>query len=125
MIRGALNERLELMLSVEIADDDGQHHLVEALLDTGFTQDLTLPPDEIARLGLKHARYASIALADGQEIPTSLYEGSVKWLGQVKEVEVIAMDEQPLLGMNLLAGSTVTFHTQPGGELLIEEIREA
>ena len=122
MIRGEINERLELMVSVEIADGDGQYHPVEALLDTGFTQDLTLRPDAVARLGLKRVDRVPITLADGQEIRMPVYQGYVKWFGQHRRVEVIAMDEQPLLGMNFLAGSKVTFHTQTGGELLIEEI---
>ena len=124
MIRGATNERLQLMVVIEISNGDGQYHSVEALLDTGFTQHLTLPPDEIARLGLEYAERIPMILANGQRIEVSVYRGLVKWLGESRIVRVIAVDELPLLGMSMLENCKVTFHGQPGGELLIEAIRQ-
>ena len=121
MIRGSLSERLEPLVVLEISNGDGHYHPVEALLDTGFSEYLTLPPDEVSRLGLKHARYTSMVLADGQEIQASIHMGAVKWFGRAREVEIIAADSPPLLGMSLLAGCKITIRAHPGGELLIEE----
>ena len=125
MIRGALNDRLEPMVDLEISNGDGQYQPVKALLDTGFSEYLTLPPDAVARLGLKHARYTSMTLADGQEIQASIYMGAVKWFGRIRDIEIIATDGPSLLGMSLLAGSKITIRAQAGGEMLIEEDREA
>ena len=125
MIRGATNERLQLMVVVEIADGDGQYHPVEALLDTGFTQHLTLPPDEIARLGLEYEEPLPMILANGQRIEAPMYRGLVMWFGEPRRVNVIAVGGLPLLGMSMLENCKVTFSAQTGGEILIEAIPEA
>ena len=121
MIRGSLSERLEPLVTVEISNGDGQHHPFEALLDTGFSECLTLRPDAVARLGLKHARYTSMVLANGQEIQAPIYMGAMKWFGRIREVEIIAAEGPSLLGMSLLAGCKITIRAHPGGEILIEE----
>ena len=123
MIRGSLSERLEPLVVLEISNGDGHYHPFEALLDTGFSAHLTLPPDAVSRLGLKHARYTSVTLADGQEIQASIYMGAMKWFGRIMEVEIIAADSPPLLGMSLLVNCKITIRAHPGGELLIEEDR--
>ena len=124
MIRGVLNDRLQLMVAVEISDGDGPFQPVEALLDTGFSEDLTLPQDLVARLGLKRVNRIPVTLAGDHQIQVSTHDGYVKMFGQVRRINVLAMEGQPLLGMTLLAGCKITIHARPGGEALIEEDRE-
>ena len=124
MIRGALNERLEPMVAVEISNGDGQYQPVNALMDTGFSQHLTLPPDTVERLGLKRVDRIPMTLADDRDIQVSVHEGFVKWLGQILQISVIAIDGPSMLGMSMLAKCKVTFNAQEGSELLIEEIRK-
>ena len=125
MIRGVLNDDREPMVVVEISNGDGAFHSIEALLDTGFSGDLTLPPDTVSRLGLEYENRTPLHLAGGQEIESAVHLGFVKWLGQERKINVLAMEGQPLLGMTLLAGCKITIHARPGGEALIEEDREA
>ena len=125
MIRGALNDNLEPMVVVEISNGDGRFQPVEAILDTGFTEELTLPPDAVALLGLNHVNRTPMTLAGGQRIEASVYDGYVNWFGQVRRVDVLAVDGQPLLGMSLLAGSKITIRAQAGGEVLIEQDSES
>ena len=66
-----------------------------------------------------------MTLADGQRIEVSLYRGFAQWLGEVRRISVIATDGPPLLGMSLLAGGKITIRAQAGGEVLIEEDRQA
>ena len=94
-------------------------------MDTGFSGDLILPPDAVARIGLEYENRTPLYLADGQEIEAAVHLGCVKWLGREREVNVLALDGQPLLGMTLLAGCKITIHARPGGEALIEEDGEA
>ena len=124
MIRGALNDRLEPMVVLEISNGDGRFHPVEALLDTGFSEYLTLPPDAVARLGLEYADRIPMTLADERQIDASVYEGLVKWFGEVRRIYVISAEGLPLLGMSLLAGSKIAIRAQAGGEILIEEDSE-
>ena len=124
MIKGVLNDDLETMVVVEISNGNGAFQSVNALLDTGFGGDLTLPSDEVARLGLKYADQTPLILAGDQPMQASVHHGYVKWFGSVRRIDVIAMEGQPLLGMTLLAGCKITIHARPGGEALIEEERE-
>ena len=121
MIRGTVNDDLEPMVVLEISNGDGQYQAVEALMDTGFTLDLTLPPDTVARLGLKHVDRIPIFLADDRRIYASLYEGSVRWFGRDRRIHVIAAEGEPLFGMSLIEDCQDTFRARRGGEVLIEE----
>ena len=124
MIRGVISDRLELIVVVEISNEDGAFESFEAVLDTGFDGDLTLPIDAVERLGLKVINRIPLILAGDQEMEGIVYQGFVKWFGQVREIDVIAAEGQPLLGMSLLAGCKITIYARPGGEALIEEERE-
>ena len=124
MIRGVINDSLELMVVVEISNGDGAFESVEAVLDTGFGGDLTLPPDAVERLGLKFVNRVPLTLAGDQQMEGVVYKGFVKWFGPEREIYVIAAEGQPLLGMHLLAGCKITIRVRPGGEALIEEDRE-
>ena len=124
MIRGVINDGLELMVVVEISNGDGAFESFEAVLDTGFDGDLTLPLDAVERLGLEYENQTPMILAGDQQMDASVYRGFVKWFGPEREIYVIAAEGQPLLGMHLLAGCKVTIYVRPGGEALIEEDRE-
>ncbi len=125
MIKGVLNDRLEPMVVLEISNGDGRFQPVEALLDTGFTEELTMPPDAVARLGLEHVEQTHMTLADGQRIEASMYKGYVNWFGYAQRIDVHAVDGLPLIGMSLLEGCKFTVSVRAGGEVAIEEDREA
>ena len=55
MLTGRVSLDLQAWLSVEILDADGQSHLVEVVLDTGFEGELALPSRIIRQLGLAAA----------------------------------------------------------------------
>ena len=52
MITGVVNARHEAMIRLSVHYANGQAQEVEAILDTGFSGSLTLPPAVIAALGL-------------------------------------------------------------------------
>ena len=123
MIMGVINDSLELMVVVEISNGDGAFESFDAVLDTGFGGDLTLPLDAVESLGLEYENRVPLILAGDQQLVASVYRGFVKWLGLEREIYVIAAEGQPLLGMAILAGCKVTIRVRPGGEALIEEDR--
>ena len=124
MIMGVINDSLELMVVVEISNGDGAFESFDAVLDTGFGGDLTLPLDAVESLGLEYENRVPLILAGDQQLVASVYRGFVKWFGLEREIYVIAAEGQPLLGMAILAGCKVTIRVRPGGEALIEEDRE-
>ena len=93
-------------------------------MDTGFGGDLTLPIDAVERLGLKYANPVHLILAGDHQMEGVAYKGFVKWFGRAREIDVIAAEGQPLLGMTILNGCEITIRVRPGGEALIKEGRE-
>lgn len=94
---------------------------VEAVIDTGFDGELTLPKKTIRQLGYPYAGSAGGTLADGTEVQFDYHEGRALWHGHVRPVAVLAAEGQPLVGMALLRGSRLAVDAVPGGQVLIEE----
>lgn len=76
----------------------------------------------MALLDLPHEGYIEVELADGENADLGVYEGRVLWHGRQAIVPVYEAGETPLVGMSLLRGSRLIMETEPGGEVLIEEM---
>lgn len=97
---------------------------VEAVVDTGFDGELTLPLGLIQRLGYPYAGFTSGTLADGSAVRLDYYEGRLLWhSGEERAVVVLTPGEagDPLVGMALLRGSRLTIDAVPGGVVRVEE----
>ncbi len=95
---------------------------IEAVVDTGFDGELTLPLGLIQRLGYPYAGFTRGTLADGSAVRFDYHEGRVLWHGgEERAVVVLAADGDPLVGMALLRGSRLTIDAVPGGLVRIEE----
>lgn len=92
---------------------------VEAVIDTGFDGELTLPSGMIRRLGYPHVGSAGGTLAGGSEVQFDYHEGRILWHGVTRPVAVIAVEGQPLVGMALLRGSHLSVEALPGGEVAV------
>ena len=101
--------------------EDGRSLEIEAVIDTGFDGELTLPSGTMRQLGYPYAGSAGGTLADGSEVQFDYHEGRVLWHGIARPVAVIAAEGQPLIGMALLHGSRLKMDAVPGGEVLVEE----
>lgn len=110
------------MVPVELIASDGQIHVVEAVLDTGFDGELTLPREIIQRLGIPlYDDYVS-RLADGRDIKVSGYEGQVMWHGRPRNILVLETEGDPLLGMYLLWRNRITIDNYANGPVVVEEL---
>jgi predicted aspartyl protease len=77
VIPGTVNARLEILIWIPILDALAQEQEVEAILDTGFTGSLTLPPMLIAGLGLPWRSRANAILANGTVEQFDIYAATV------------------------------------------------
>ncbi len=68
MISGKVNSQREAIASVSLLDAGGAEQPVEAVLDTGFTGELTLPAKFIDDLGLEFVGSRIAVLGDASEI---------------------------------------------------------
>src|SRR5687767_10796920 len=104
MILGTVNSRLELLLRLSVLDAAGQAVDIDAVLDTGFTGSLTLPPPLIASLGLPLHSRRRMVLAGGVVDEFDFHAATILWDGQQQHILVPAVDSVPLVGMMPLLG---------------------
>ena len=121
MITGKIVDNQEAIIELEFT---GINHTqkVEAIIDTGFTGELTLPGNLIDRLGLPRIGELPITLGDGNETDVGLYLGIVSWHGEERIVQVLRTDGKPLVGMSLLYGSRLTLDVVTDGSVTIESV---
>ena len=65
MIQGVVNSVYEAVITLSVQGPEGQAREVDAVVDTGFTGFLTLPPALVAELGLPFETTGHATLADG------------------------------------------------------------
>ncbi len=113
----------EALLPVRVFDPGlgGGHADIEAVIDTGFTGHLTLPTGMVSSLSLPELGSEEMVLADGRTEIASVHRGTVEWHGHGRTVPALAVGDDPLLGMALLAGSRLQLDAVPGGAVMIEE----
>lgn len=97
---------------------------VEFALDTGFTGVTTLPPAVCKALALPLARYQPSFLADSSSILLEVYIATLQWDGEERDVEVLALEGAPLIGMTLLKGYEVRMQVMDGGLVTIERMQQ-
>ena len=122
MIRGRVDARRQARVPLEIRGNDGRIRSIEAVIDTGFSGHLTLPPAVIRRLGLEVDSQTNVILADNVPGRLNVSKGQILWHDRLRTVPFLAARGVPLLGMRLLAGSQLNIQVRPGGEVVIEEM---
>jgi len=119
MIKGVVNSDLEAVVGLQVIGEKARKRRIEAIVDTGFTGHLTLPPSVIHSLKLFWLGREEAMLADGSVDNFDVYLATIVWEGQRRSVFVEAADTEPLLGMDLLAGHHVEMDVIEGGEIII------
>jgi clan AA aspartic protease len=122
MIIGVVNAHREAIIALIVQDTNGQGHDIDAVIDTGFTGFLTLPPALIAVLGLTWRGYATAVLGDGSLQQFDVYAATVIWDGQTRVVEIDAAETDALVGMGLLYGHEVRIQAIEDGTVTIEAL---
>ena len=93
---------------------------IEAVIDTGFTGFLTLPPAVMTDLRLRYRGRGWATLADGSEVPFDVYGVTVHWDGLPRHIEVDEADSTPLVGMRLLDSHNLNIEVVDGGRVVIQ-----
>ncbi len=101
----------------------GREQEVEAVIDTGYTALLTLPPALIAALGLRWQTVGRCTLADGSKCLFDVYEGKVVWDGKLRHIVVDEADGDPLVGMKLLRSHELKMQVRARGKVSIKRLR--
>ena len=93
-----------------------------AVIDTGFTDWLTLPPDVVRYLELPLRGSADVMLADGSVAALRIYRVGLVWHGRHLQARAYEAPGGPLIGMGLLRGSRLEIDVVPGGSVVVEEL---
>ena len=119
---GVVLGTLESSLTLTCLTLEGSDVAIDFAIDTGFTEEMTLPPDIIDELNLPSHRQISLVMADGTTYRGETFVGRIRWHGRLRRVEVISVDADPLVGMKLLAGSNLSIDAEPGGAVTITQL---
>jgi clan AA aspartic protease len=119
MIKGAVSPGLEALICFSVRSSTGTEISIEAIIDTGFTDFLTLAPDVVAALALPHRTDMDVMLGDGSIVSLPVYEAVVIWDGQDRTIFVHAAEGGALVGMSMLHGHELRMQVVPSGDVLI------
>ncbi len=122
MIQGVITPDREAVIRLRVSGPGGNEEEIDAAIDTGFNDFLTLPPAFIAQLGLLFAAPTQATLADGSIVQMDYYQATILWDGQPRNVLALAANGGPLVGMSLLYGSRLTLDILDGGPVIIEAL---
>ncbi len=93
-----------------------------ATIDTGFSDDLSLPAGAICALGLPRIGTVDVELGGGDRRTFNAYEATIAWQGQSRAVRVHESNGLPLIGMGLLQGNNLHIQAIHGGDVKIEPV---
>ena len=122
MIRGRVTADRTPIIRLEVLDGLGRSVPVAAVLDTGFTGDVSLPIPTIRRLQLRPMGQRMFTLADGEVSVMNTYAARANWHEEPLEVEVFESQGTAIIGMNLLWGNRITIEANDYGDILIEKL---
>ena len=115
-----MNAAYEPVVTVDVQGPSGQTREIEAVIDTGFSGFLTLPPRLVSELELPFLTGNRATLADGSEVTFPSYGIVVLWDGQPVYTEADAADTTPLVGMRLLDGHDLSIEVESGGRVVVQ-----
>lgn len=119
MIVGIVNTQLEGTLRVTVVGPTGLTQELDAVIDTGFSGELTLPTTVVTALGLTWLGREEGVLADGRAEFFDVHAATILWNGQLRSLEVQIIDTQPLLGMRLMDRHALLMNIVPGGTVTL------
>jgi clan AA aspartic protease len=121
MIVGLVRGR-EALIRLMVCGFRRRQQEIEAVVDSGYTGWLTLPPALIVTLNLRWHTFGRGILADGSVSSFDVYRAKVVWDGRVRSVLVDEFDAIPLVGMALLRGYEYKMQVRARGKVTIKRL---
>jgi clan AA aspartic protease len=95
---------------------------IEFVVDTGFTDELCLPPEAVALLNLPFKYDLPVNLANNSEVVVPVHKAVILWNEEERESRVFATGRRPLVGTALLAEHELVIQFTQGGLVTIDEL---
>jgi clan AA aspartic protease len=122
MITGIVTADRDMLVELTVSGPRGRKQRVDAVIDTGFSDWLSLPPAIINFLRLPFQRTGRGLLADGSEFIFDIYEAVVAWDRRRRRIAVYEADAMPLVGMALLEGYELRAQIRAGGKVTVKPL---
>lgn len=94
----------------------------EAVVDTGFTEELMVDVELLAKLEWHPGDYESLMTTDGP-VPYQTYKGEVIWHGRRRAVLAYGCKGVTLIGMSLLEKNRLWINVIVGDTVAIDPLR--
>ncbi|MEH2408683.1 clan AA aspartic protease [Nostoc sp.] len=96
---------------------------IEFVIDTGFTEFLSLPPTAVTLLGFPFVYDMYANLANNSNVILPVHQATIIWWnGEEREVNVLATGGLPLLGIALLDKHELVIQFIEGGLVTIYKL---
>jgi len=122
MIEGVVLDRKLAIVPLDIVSAGGKRIRIDVLIDTGFNGELTLSSDLIEDFGLQHTGTRTAELANGEFVECDLFAAKVVWHDGEREISVMRIDAEALIGMELLENSRLTIDVVDNGSVKIQRL---
>jgi clan AA aspartic protease len=119
MIQGVVNADLEATLVVEVTGPGGRTLQVKVVIDTGYNGSLTLPLSQVTALGLAPLLSNEVRLADSSKKMYDFYSAEILWDGHPRQVRVLCLEGEPLIGTTLLHDFKLEAVFKAGGDVVL------
>lgn len=119
MISGIVTDRHAIVALTFLLRNDSSIP-IEFVIDTGFTGYLCLLLEAVSLMGLTFRHDTPANLADNSEVLLPIYEATVIWDDEEREVLVIATGRRPLIGTALLDEQELVIQFTESGLVTIE-----
>jgi clan AA aspartic protease len=122
VITGTISAQREGIIRLTLSDAYAMPRDIDFMVDTGYTGELTLPPELMADLGLRRIGLARLFLGDGHVAITDDYEAAIDWYGESIVVTVSQAECEPLIGMSLMYGFELVMPILESATLKLERL---
>lgn len=120
MIRGQVDAFDQAIIPLSIRRTDGMLLDLKVVIDTGFSDYLTLSSAQIAALALPFRLRQTFTLADGSDVEFDVYSATVVWDNRDRIVAALSADGDCLVGMRMLRGHHLFMDVIDGGEVRVD-----
>ena len=98
---------------------------INFVIDTGFKDYLTLPPQAVSAMSLPLYSSTPARLADGSETLLSLHLATIVWDDIEMVIPIIASSYKPLLGRALMEGYHLEIDFEEDGLVTLEKLSKS
>ena len=119
MTSGAVTATRKPLVPITVLDRRNNPHTIQFVLDSGFTGQLLLPNRYLDRLGLSVSEWIDARPATGDFVRVPYTEATVIWRGTRRQVQILQLDSEPLVGMEFLWNHRITIDAITNGPVTI------